>query len=151
MAHIVPLIPLGILLFLGITLGMMLFVVPGVFVLCVWAVAIPACVVERLDPIESLKRSAELTKGCRMEVLGLFVRFFVAMLVIVIVSTLLFSVISMWLTGIFGHSHLYSVVFTLLIGCILAAFSSVMTAVAYYTLREVKEGVTTDSLQNAFD
>jgi hypothetical protein len=37
-----------------------------------WMVALPACVVEGLGPIKSLGRSANLTKGHRWKILGIF-------------------------------------------------------------------------------
>ena len=45
--------------------GFLFLVVPGVYVLLVYAVALPAVVVEDLRPVAALERSARLTKGYR--------------------------------------------------------------------------------------
>jgi hypothetical protein len=44
---------------------------------CSWALAAPICVLEELGPIKALYRSAELTRGYRWQILGLFVLAFV--------------------------------------------------------------------------
>jgi len=56
-ARLGPLLLLGMLWNLGLNVGLTLLIIPGIIVFCIWAVAAPACVVERLGPIESLKRS----------------------------------------------------------------------------------------------
>jgi hypothetical protein len=43
--------------------GFLLLIVPGVILSLMLAVCVPAAVVERLGPVEALKRSSELTKG----------------------------------------------------------------------------------------
>jgi hypothetical protein len=43
----------------------------ALYLLSVWFVGIPVCVVERLGPIASLLRSADLTKGHRWKIFGL--------------------------------------------------------------------------------
>ena len=41
---------------------------PGIMLMVRWFVAVPACVVERIGPSGSMKRSAELTSGHRWKV-----------------------------------------------------------------------------------
>jgi hypothetical protein len=55
---------------LGAAFAAMLLVVPGLIFLSMYAVAIPACLAERLGPLKSLSRSAYLTKGNRWRVLA---------------------------------------------------------------------------------
>ncbi|HEX7852383.1 MAG TPA: glycerophosphoryl diester phosphodiesterase membrane domain-containing protein [Sphingobium sp.] len=56
---------------LGIVLGLILLIVPGVMLFTRWAVAVPAMMRENLGATEALGRSADLTKGARWMILGL--------------------------------------------------------------------------------
>ena len=58
---------LGVAICFGLAVGFasILLLVPGLMVLSAFYVALPACVMERTGPIESLSRSGELTKGHR--------------------------------------------------------------------------------------
>jgi len=66
-----PLIGLAIVSALGIMLGFILLIVPGVILLLMWTVAVPALVVERHGVFGSLSRSSELTKGAKGTVFGM--------------------------------------------------------------------------------
>ncbi|MBR0668326.1 hypothetical protein GXW71_28495 [Roseomonas hellenica] len=61
----------NLLVILGLLLGLVLLVIPGV----VWAlgsfVALPVCVIEGAGPVRSLSRSWALTRGHRLTLLGL--------------------------------------------------------------------------------
>lgn len=52
-------------------LGFIALILPGIFILLMLCVAVPACVLEDLSPIAALKRSRELTRGNRWRLLGL--------------------------------------------------------------------------------
>ncbi|MDR3077831.1 MAG: hypothetical protein LBV15_03600, partial [Planctomycetota bacterium] len=56
---------LSLMTSLCVVLGLVLLVIPGLIMLCMFAVSIPACVVEKLGAIDSMKRSAKLTRGRR--------------------------------------------------------------------------------------
>lgn len=49
------------------------FIVPSLILICLWSVAVPACVIEGLGPIGGINRSEALTKGFRLKIFGLFV------------------------------------------------------------------------------
>jgi hypothetical protein len=74
------LIILGLLQTLVIGLGLVL-IAPGLWVLTLWAVAMPAMLVEGLPLGAALKRSAKLTQGHRWGVLGVHVLLFVLLVV----------------------------------------------------------------------
>jgi len=58
-----PLLGLGILASLGMMLGFLLFIIPGVLIALGWVIATPALIVEKRSITDSLSRSWELTKG----------------------------------------------------------------------------------------
>jgi len=143
-ARFFPIVTASILIGLGVGIGMMLLVVPGVILMCLWSLAIPACVVEKLGAIDSMKRSAALTKGYRWTIFGLFL----ITGIITGVLSALFSVLL--LPPMEGSIIVYSVILCLVLA-IPQTFQYVMTATIYYDLRAEKEGVSIDSLANVFD
>src|SRR5262245_36296188 len=54
-----------------LNVGLILLIIPGLILYAMWFVAVPACVVERLGPRTSLRRSRDLTKGHRWKLCGL--------------------------------------------------------------------------------
>ncbi len=65
-----------------VTLAAILLLVPGLIVWCVYAVAVPVCVVESLGLRASMTRSSFLTKGNRWRIFGVFALIFIASIVI---------------------------------------------------------------------
>ena len=68
-----PLILNGLLLGLGVLAGLVLLIVPGLFLLTIWAVCSPAIVAEDRSPIEAFRRSHELVRGQGWPVFGALV------------------------------------------------------------------------------
>ncbi len=139
-----PLIGASVLTGLGTMVGMILLVVPGLILMCMWAVTTPACVVENLDSYQSLQRSAELTKGYRWRVLGL--------IVLISIATGIFSGTAAFVAALFfPRDQLLLILLTNIVLLFPQAVGCVMYPVIYYSLRSAKEGVSIDSLANVFD
>ncbi|MBL4557927.1 MAG: hypothetical protein JKP98_15080 [Rhodobacteraceae bacterium] len=68
---IVPLFLVSLLVQILIGLGILALVVPGLWLIAVFSVVVPAVVIERAGS-GALARSAELTRGYRWPILGLF-------------------------------------------------------------------------------
>jgi hypothetical protein len=73
-----PLIGLSILWAIGVGIGFMVLIVPGIILLLMWAVAVPSLVIERNGIMAAFSRSAQLTKGARWKIFGLFLVLLVA-------------------------------------------------------------------------
>src|ERR1700722_8945161 len=73
LARFFPLLGLALLYALALVFGLVLLLVPGFILLVMWAVVVPACLVEGLGPIESMSRSAALTKGHRWPIFGIMI------------------------------------------------------------------------------
>ncbi len=133
----------GLLAYLGIVVGTSLLLVPGLILLSMWAVAIPTTTVERTGVIESLSRSAALTRGRRWRVFGA-----------ALISVLIISVFSWVLIAAFGLHGLGSPLFAVLnwvVGSVTSAFNVSVFATLYYFLRREKEGVDIDQIASVFD
>ena len=130
--------------FINLLIPLALLTTLAILVLtCKWYVSVPVCVVERLGPIQSLNRSSILTKGCRLKIGGLFLLFFVIAFTVIFVFR--------FVAGIVGVGGGASSVIEQFINVVPMVFAHIVTAVTYYELRNVKEGVTIDSLANVFD
>lgn len=81
-SKMLPLLGAFILIGLGLMIGTMLFIVPGIIVALMWSVALPSTVADTSNPIHALGRSRALTKGNRWRILGLAVLAWLAMTII---------------------------------------------------------------------
>jgi hypothetical protein len=144
-----PILGLAILLGLGVGLASLLLLVPGIMLAIAWCVAIPAYVVEQTGVIAAFGRSAELTRGNRWRIFGLFVIYFIAAIVIELVL------------GVVGRATGFAMigripVLTLLIVAPLiqmatALIGSTGAAVLYVELRRLRDGVGPQGLAAIFD
>ena len=75
-----PILGVTLLTSLGLMLGYLLFVVPGVMLHCAWAVAVPALVAEPAGVMAALGRSRRLTAGHRWPIFGLALLYGIAVL-----------------------------------------------------------------------
>lgn len=145
-----PLLGLGIIAGLGIVLGYVLLIVPGVILTVLWSVAAPAVVVEKRGVFGSLQRSRDLTRGHRWSVFGLMVIYVVLSWLIGILIGGLSVATGGTLTG--GSPNLGV---NLLTGPVVNVLSAVVAsagvAALYYELRSAKEGVGPELLASVFD
>lgn len=76
-AKALPVLGLTVLWMLGVWVGFMLLVVPGLILMTMWSVALPVLVAGEATVMGSFGRSRALTKGARWKILGLLVLFMV--------------------------------------------------------------------------
>ena len=144
LGSIVPVIIGSILLALGVGVGFMLIIVPGLILIVMWWVYIPAIVVESKGIIGAFGRSRELTRGRRWHVFGLI------MLVGIVVLIITF-VIGKVLQDATGQVSTVGSIVQYAVLSVLTAFNSVLVAVGYYYLRAEKEGTDVNAIASIFD
>lgn len=127
--RLLAIIGLQILLSIIIGIGIVFFVIPGVILALVLVVALPSLIVEDKGIFDSMSRSAELTKDNRMRILGVGILMILILIGIGIVAGLLAAV-----TPVLGA------IVGLVLGILLYPYISMLTAVLYYRLVELKEG-----------
>jgi uncharacterized membrane protein len=76
--EIAGVIGLTVLVGLGVGLGFIVFIVPGILLALSWSVAVPAKVLESKGASEAMSRSSALTKGDRGRIFVIWFLFFVA-------------------------------------------------------------------------
>ncbi|MCZ6604645.1 MAG: hypothetical protein O7A03_05820 [Alphaproteobacteria bacterium] len=113
-------------------------VIGGLFILAVWWVAIPACVIEGHSVRHSLERSAELTGGYRWKVLGLVLSIGLISISIQMILAAL-TMPGEASLGFVKTMNLISAGVTALI----ATFAYIVAAVTFHELRTNKQGGTT--------
>lgn len=123
--------------------GFFLLVIPGIVLALMFAVAVPATVVEGLGPIEALRRSRELTSGHRLELLALAILLLIVMWLITMLST---STLGMSL----GQGKAWVVIWQA-ISVAARLLQSVGLGVLYYELRKSKEGIDLNDLTSVFE
>lgn len=150
-----PLLLLGILSALAITLGFMLLLVPGVILYVMWSVAAPALVEERLGPIEAFGRSRDLTRGARWQIFALILVIFVAYLLfsaaVELLGTMAFGTgadgVPTDLTSDLPPGYLAT---TIVAATISSALWGVILTSLYVELRDWKDGPKSEALAEIF-
>jgi hypothetical protein len=127
--RLLAIIGLEILVGIIVGIGLILLIVPGIILALILAVSLPALVVEGIGVFDSMSRSAELTRNNRMRILGVGILLVIILFGIAILVGLL-TAVTPFLGAIVG----------LILGVLLYPYVSMLTAVLYYRLVELKEG-----------
>jgi magnesium-transporting ATPase (P-type) len=135
-------LPLGGIAVVQMGLAILVVTIPGLILFTMWFVGLPACLVERLGPWTSLRRSRELTKGYRWKVIALA-------LLLPVVDAGRSKVIVPVLTDLAGP--IAGLTGQLIWTGVTVAFTGIVFAVTYYDLRVIKEGVDIEQITAVFD
>ena len=149
LSHFLPVLGISILMSIALIFGFMLLIVPGVMMAIAWVVAVPVQVVEKTGVIQSFGRSAQLTRGSRWSIFGLFFVYLLLALAFMIVGGLIFGVLSV-MTG--GPEGLVTrAIFSPLLNAVASMIGASGAAAIYYELRSKKEGIGPQELAAVFD
>lgn len=145
-----PVVGVGLLLWLGTVLGTLLLVVPGMLFMVATCVAVPAAVVEKPGVFGAIRRSFALTRGRRWPLFAagfaLLVMMWVLAAVVQVGATVAFAALlppQKAAAGVLVASQLGNVLFS--------AIPLIGISVAYHELRAEKEGVDTAALARVFE
>ena len=142
LSRFLPLFGVAILSGLAITIGLLLLVIPGLWLFCVLYLAAAVCVVEQRGVTDSMSRSGELTKGYRWQILGLILIIGIASALIAFILSYIGALVAGFVVGqLIGN----------LVQIYMIALGSVLVSMAYYRLRTIKEGVDIDKITHVFD
>jgi hypothetical protein len=120
----------GLLAGLGIALGLVLLIVPGLILLTWWIVIIPVIVLEERSAGEAFGRSRELVRGHAWSVFGIIVLTILLVIAFNIVLGILLLPVSDWLQSFLSN---------IIIGTVVTPFVVVTWTTLYYRLRAAKE------------
>jgi hypothetical protein len=132
LGRLLPLVGMVLLQFIAIVLGVILFIVPGMIVAIMLFVALPACVLEELGPVASLKRSAQLTKGNRLRLFGLALLVLLSLMVASLVMACALATSSKIVIGI-------AVLILAVVGFVLVGVALTLPTIVFLQLRQLHE------------
>lgn len=129
---VLPLIGAGILAGIGIGIGLLVFLVPGLILLTIWSVIAPVIVVERSGVMAAFGRSRDLVRGNGWQVFGVI---FVVFLIVVIVGLAL-GEIGAGISGSFGMQVLVN----LIASTLTAPIGALAASIIYFDLLRIGGG-----------
>ncbi|MFN3583843.1 glycerophosphoryl diester phosphodiesterase membrane domain-containing protein [Phenylobacterium sp.] len=135
-----PLIGIAVLAFVGLFVGYLLLVVPGVILTCMWMVTVPAFIAERTTILGAFGRSAELTRGNRWRILGALLLWICAAFVVSLVIGFLGGVAAFITGGAGDPANPATVLTNAVTGSIGIVIGAAAAAVLYVELRKAREG-----------
>jgi ABC-type multidrug transport system fused ATPase/permease subunit len=130
----------GILAGLGIAVGLVLFIVPGLILLTWWCLIVPVIVLEGKQVGESFSRSRELVRGHAWTVFG-----------VVVVTAILSAIASGIIQAIFSFlgAFLRYWIGGAIASAVVGPFFAIALTLMYFTLRGLGEGAATPALAPA--
>ena len=128
--HLGSVLVAGILAAVGIAIGLILIIVPGLFLMTIWAVIIPVIVLEGKSAGESFSRSRELVRGYGWGVFGVIVLVILLLIGFEIVLGLILTPFADWLRGFISN---------IVSGTLTAPFIAVVLTLLYFRLKAAKE------------
>jgi MFS family permease len=125
------LVVVGILAGIAISIGLVLLIVPGLFLITIWFVLSPAIVLENCSIGESFGRSYRLVKQAGWATFGVAILTFLIVFVANFIITLILTPLPDWLAGFIS---------TIVSGAVFAPFLATATTLTYYRLKEMEGG-----------
>ena len=122
----------GLIAGIGIAIGFVLLIVPGLVLLTFWCLIVPSIVIEGKSAGESFGRSLDLTRGHFWRVLGIVVLTVVIYFGFEIVLALILSPLADWLKNF---------VSSVVSGTLTAPFFALVLTVLYFRLSAAAEQV----------
>lgn len=127
---LIGIILLQIVVSILVFIGFIFFVIPGIILALMWAVSLPSLVVEDKGVFDSMSRSSELTKHNRMRILGVVIVVLLIYIAIAIVAAILTAAVP-----------ILGIIALIIIGVLAYPYVAIISAVLFYRLRELKDGV----------
>jgi hypothetical protein len=128
--HLGSVLVAGLLAGLGIAIGLVLLIAPGLFLMTIWAVIVPVIVLENKSAGESFSRSRELVRGYGWSVFGVILLTILLLIGFEIVLGLILSPLADWLRGFVSN---------IVSGTLTAPFIAVVLTLLYFRLKAAKE------------
>jgi hypothetical protein len=128
--HLAAVAVAAILAGLGIVIGLILLIVPGLVLLTWWAVIIPVVVLENKSAGESFTRSRELVRGFGWNVFGVIVLVVLLLIGFNIALSIILTPLADWLQSFLSQ---------FISGTLTAPFTATVLTLLYFRLRAAKE------------
>jgi hypothetical protein len=120
----------SILAGIAIGLGLVLLIVPGLFLITIWCLVAPVIVLEGVGSLQSFGRSRELVRGFGWNVFGTLAAVFVLLILADIVISLILSPLG---------EPARQVISNLISGTVVAPFLALVVTLGYFRLRDAHQ------------
>jgi hypothetical protein len=124
-AVLLPVAGAAVLAGIAIGIGLILIIVPGLFLITIWAVIIPVIVIERAGALNSFGRSYQLVRGHGWHVFGTLVLAWIIQFVVSLVLGVLLFALPLFLRN---------AVSTVVTGALVAPFIALIVTLIYFRL-----------------
>jgi hypothetical protein len=121
----------SILAGIGIAIGLVLVIIPGLFLLTIWCLIVPVIVLENASVGQSFGRSQQLVKGYGWHVFGTLVLVFLILIVVNIVISVVLSALP---------QELANAISSIISGTFVAPFLALVLTMGYFRLRAAQRG-----------
>src|SRR5215467_3937404 len=128
---ILPVIGASILAGIGITIGLLLFLVPGFILITFWCLIVPFIVLGGAGVFEAFGNSMRTVRGYAWRVFGTYVLVFFILIAFAIVLGLILSVLPRFLSSFVGN---------VVAGSLIAPFLALVATLIYYRLTAAHAG-----------
>ena len=133
--HLLPVLLITLIVGILGYLGTILLIVPGLYIIAMWWLALP-CVVDEQRGFSALGRSFELTREYRWPMVGLL-----AIYILIYLGVSLVAIAPQFVFVALGTAGLaLGAILGIVVGAFAYALGIVMSVLAYFRLREIKEG-----------
>ncbi len=141
----------GILWTIGVGIGFVLIIIPGIILSCMWAVSYPALVIDRHGIFGSFGRSRQLTKGSRWTIFAILVILFILAIIMSGLAALTGPGLGVF-TGLPELQDAGALFFiaSALSNTIIYIIGIAILAAMYLELRTIKDGAGTEHLGEVF-
>ena len=123
--YLLPVAGAGILAAIGIGIGLVLLIVPGLILLTFWCLIVPFIVIGETGPIEAFSKSMRTVRGYAWNVFGALVLVFLLYIAFIIVLALIL---------VFLPAFVRNFVSSVVVGTLVAPFLALVITLIYYRL-----------------
>ena len=128
---ILPVIGASILAGIAITIGLILFLVPGLILITFWCLIVPFIVLGRAGVFEAFGNSMRTVRGYAWRVFGTYVLVFLLLIAFAVVLSFALIGLPLWLRGF---------VYNIASGTLIAPFLALVATLIYYRLTAAHAG-----------
>ena len=133
---------------IGVILGYLLLVIPGLIAMCMFFVAVPAATLEKVGPFEAISRSRFLTEGYRWSIFGIVIIFGIFNYLVEFIAG---SVVSATASSSFDQQYSTMLWLTYILYVPSTALQAIVAGYTYTVLSAEKDGRNFDQIAAAFD
>jgi hypothetical protein len=144
LSHLLPIIILSIVVSILVGIGIVLLIIPGIYIAARYSVLVPAIVVDGAG-WSGMGRAQDLTEGYRWPIVGCGLLF---LLLVIVLSIVLSGLMWVGITvgGLVGYTLANAFSSTITTG-----LAGVFTALLFARLKEIKEGVGMEDVAKVFE